>query len=84
MAQRPGGSMAPIGPMNRSGGKVEEGIVANVKAVLRVRPCLAEEDFASAIRIDGNSAEIGNPRNPSESLVFKYIASHVNILKDHC
>lgn len=63
--------MGVMGVMARS---AEEGIATNVKAVLRVRPCLpgVEEQAASVIRIDGHSAEISNPRNPSESLVFKF------------
>jgi hypothetical protein len=61
-----------MGLMARSG--AAEGIVTNVKAVLRVRPCLpgVEEQAPGVIRIDGHSAEISNPRNPSESLVFKF------------
>lgn len=49
---------------------------SKVRVILRVRPFLAlerETESVSAIRMTGkNSAEIANPRNASEALMFSF------------
>lgn len=45
---------------------------ASVKAILRVRPPLKDENRERVIIIDGNQARIPNPRNTEQSLNYSY------------